>query len=471
MRVLRFVGRRGCSAQSYSEALGDKDAAVVDTLPGGANVTLMFRRDGKAVHIPLTAERRDLLDLAVSVYIADELEDRAASPDGWTRSFDVLYPVKDPNAWAGAESHLQRALSILSGDEWTFEWPARTALPKRPEHRVRLPRGFDVVCLFSGGIDSLLGAYGLLKQGRKVILVGHQADGITASTQKDLAAELRRMFPDSVSLIQCRVAHSLAATPRFSLPEKKEITHRVRSFLFLGLAVVVAAAARINEIFLAENGLIALNPPLQTSRMGSLTTRTAHPLFLTRFLDFVAKAGLYGGTLRNPFLYESKTDMLRKLPADLHPLALHSISCARTWTRTTKRHCGYCVPCLYRRVAMMEASLDRTKDYAFDVFRDVGTGKLSAHRQADFRALVQFAKRVSEASEDELEMLVFSHGVFSPAVGARIGPGSATDLSPWTAMLKRWAEDFVAKAMSLATRETAHIVGLPTRKGTKAGAV
>src|SRR5882724_1558255 len=116
MRVLRYVGKQGCSAPRYSEVLGDKEAAVVDTLPAGANVTLMFRRDGKAVHLPLTAGSRDLLDLAVSVYIADELEDRAASPDGWARSFDMLVPVKDPKAWAGAETLLQQALLTLSGD-------------------------------------------------------------------------------------------------------------------------------------------------------------------------------------------------------------------------------------------------------------------------------------------------------------------------------------------------------------------
>ena len=58
-------------------------------------------------------------------------------------------------------------------------------------------------------------------------------------------------------------------------------------------------------------GLSRLNSSLQISRVGSLSTRTAHPIFLKNFLDLLRSLGIYEGTIRNPFLYESGTDMLR----------------------------------------------------------------------------------------------------------------------------------------------------------------
>ncbi len=277
---------------------------------------------------------------------------------------------------------------------------------------------------------------------------------------------LRKNFPGRLALVQCRVSRGAGSNPRHTLPEKCEDTHRVRSFLFLGIAVAIAAAAKINEIYIPENGLIALNPPLQISRIGSLSTRTAHPLFICRFADFVAEAKLFSGSIRNPFLYQSKTDMLIALDPALTQAVQRTVSCARPQRYMDKgvRHCGYCVPCIYRRIAMLKADLDRRSDYAFDVFNDFPT--LTPVKQADFKALVQFAKRVVSASPAAREMIVVSHGYFPPDVGSRIGPAPASDYSPWSDMLLRWAVDFLDKLDSLSSVRTKELVG--ARNGAKA---
>src|SRR5262249_34675144 len=150
---------------------------------------------------------------------------------------------------------------------------------------------------------------------------------------------------------QCRVARSKNVKPAFVLPPKVEDSHRPRSFLFLSLAVAIARVTNITHVYIPENGLIALNPPLQVSRIGSHSTRTAHPVFLTRFLKFLRSANLFEGTIQNPFLYLSKTDMLRGLDPSLIPLVTRSVSCSHPsrYHDEGVRHCGYCVPCMYRR--------------------------------------------------------------------------------------------------------------------------
>lgn len=459
MKAVRFVGKSG--EKEYLAALAADGAVVVDTLLPDPNVTIRFHLDGKPLQMSPDKHSRDFLDLATLVYILDELAVREEAPDYWSRYFEVSFPVEAPELWKKSASLLSAALSTLTGDRFEFEWTKRATLPSLGRHRVGLPGRFDAVHLFSGGIDSLCGAFGLLAEGRRVLLVGHQADGAAASAQKRLVRLLARRFPGAVRLVQCRVARAKGSRQRNPLPEKREETHRPRSLLFLALAVTVAKAARVEHVYMAENGLIAINPPLQTSRLGSLTTRTAHPKFLLQFMAFMKAAEIYDGSLHNHFLFESKTDMLRRIHADLGAMLPESVSCARPtrYQQHGVRHCGYCVPCIYRRVAMMEADLDRARDYAFDVFRALPD--LTAIQQADFRALVTFARRVLAASPAGRQILVLSHGAFSPAAAAALGPTPAEDLTPWSDMLLRWSEHFLGKVDSLASSSSKRVLGLP----------
>ncbi len=465
MRAVRFVGSTG--PREYVSLLVNRGVVVIDTLPPDPNVTMRFHLDGQPLQLSPDRHARDFLDFATLIYIIDELEPREAAPDNWSRVFEVVFPVDKPEIWTKSRKSLAAILATLMGDRFDFEWLKRPALPGLGRHRTGMPRGFDVVCLFSGGMDSLCGAYELLAQGQKVLLVGHQADGATASAQTTLARALERRFPGAVRLIQCRVARAMGSRQHYALPRKCEDTHRPRSLLFLALALTVAKAANIRHVHMPENGLIAVNPPLQTSRLGSLTTRTAHPRFLLQLAEFLKAAELFAGSLRNPFLFQSKTDMLREIPADLEGMVRASTSCARPtrYQQLGVKHCGYCVPCIYRRVAMIEASLDHSTDYAFDVFRDLP--QLTAIQQADFRALVTFARRVLSASPAGRDMLVLSHGTFSPTAAAALGPYPAKDLSPWSDMVLRWSEDFLNKVESLASEGSRTILGLHRRATTR----
>ena len=467
MKAVRYVGQKGCKDEAYQSALTSEDFVAVSTMLKGGNVTLRFEIDGKPLQINLDKTRRDFLDFATCVYILDELVLREKAPNGWTRAFDVLFPVHEPSRWEAAAETLESMLWTLAGDEYKFVFPASTALQHLGSHRRHLPRGYDAVCLFSGGMDSLLGAYKLLTEGKRLLLMGHQANGTAASAQSALAAQLNEMFPPvnrlpRLRLIQCRAARSMAETQRFALPEKSEETHRPRSLLFLSLAVAVAGVTKIEEIYIPENGLIALNPALQKSRLGTLSTRTAHPLFLSKFSALAHDLGVFKGIIKNPFLYMSKTDMLSPDTVDpkLLPLLQRSVSCARASRYKDKgvRHCGYCVPCLYRRASMMELALDSPNDYAFNVFCDLPA--MSPLTQLDVRALVSFAKTVVSSTAAEREAMLLSHGAFSPAMGQRFGPYPTDDYGIWSEMLLRWATDFINKVKQLSSGDTKKILGV-----------
>jgi len=458
MKAVRFVGNAASLPKAYLESLApDSGYAIIDSIPGGANVTLRLTIDSQPLeinHDPLT---RDFLDLATLVYIVDEIEKRG---DDWTREFDVLFPVKNPKVWAANQSGLSQMLSTLAGDKYRFTWFERPALVGFGAHRQHLPVGYDGVCLFSGGIDSFLGAYQLLSQGKKLLLCGHQADGTAASAQTELAEVLRTMFPKQLKLIQCRAARAFTEAHHYNLAEKCEETHRPRSLLFLSLAIALANDAKVETVYIPENGLISLNPPLTKNRLGTLSTRTAHPKYLMELADFLQATGIFTGKINNPFLFESKTDMLRSLDPKLAEAMRRSVSCARPsrYKNLGVRHCGYCVPCIYRRIAMKEAGLDLANDYAFQLFEKLGSA--DATKQMDFRALVSFARKVTTCSPINREVMVLSHGFFPVITGERFGNKTIASHSPWGDMLLRWADDFMKKLGVMASAETKRLLGV-----------
>lgn len=464
MKFIRYVGNEQCADNIYQSAIAGGDDIVVDWVSSRPNSTVTINLNDKPMAPEFSDTLLDFTDLGILVYLADEMVSRERAGDYWTRHIQCLFPVAEPENWGRYDSLLRDTLEVLSGDLWSFDWaPLNTSRPVSC-HRKSLPREFDTVCLFSGGTDSLLGAHKLLSEGRKVILVGHQSEGETSSAQKDLAHQLGIRFPGKTCLVQCRASRSARNSPTFSLAKKVERSHRPRSFLFLTLGVGIAAQAGITDVYMPENGLMVLNIPLQKSRLGSLSTRTAHPSYITNFSTFAQNIAGFQGNIQNPFLTQSKTDMLQNLGLNMRPLVLRTISCARPSRYKDKgvRHCGYCVPCIHRRIAFMEAEIDSANDYAFDVFRRLQ--ELDADKQHDFRASVGFASRLASASETHLQAQVLCHGHFPASVGLKIGGVETTDYTPWTEMLKRWSTDFVDKVGGAASASTRRSVGLWNRK-------
>jgi hypothetical protein len=221
--------------------------------------------------------------------------------------------------------------------------------------------------LFSGGLDSLVGCIDLLSQGRRPILVSH-AYPKDRAIQTDLARRIT----------EAPVEHFLEnANPRFPVEIVREASSRTRSLLFIALGVVVASASLTAgarnrmTLFIPENGLISLNPPLTLRRIGSLSTRTTHPYFLASIQDLFDRVGI-SVEITNPYQFRTKGEMLGECQNRELLLGLvdTTMSCGK-WKRKNM-HCGRCFPCMIRRAAYHAARIPDHTPYRFEEMRRQG---------------------------------------------------------------------------------------------------
>jgi hypothetical protein len=234
----------------------------------------------------------DLLVLAVHVHAADTRISRSTeSQDNWTREIRLVVPVSDVDRWNATAPLLQRLLGFLTGDRWTLGFrprPRGFEMVGPPRRRQLIAPPYDSLALFSGGLDSLIGAIDVLETGAVPLFISHAGEGATSNTQKKLMAGLKRHYRRR-NFDWLRVWINL---PRNLVRNvDAEDTTRGRSFLFFSAGVF--AGTGLNGAFtlrVPENGLIALNVPLDPLRLGALSTRTTHPFYMARWNDRVPSA-------------------------------------------------------------------------------------------------------------------------------------------------------------------------------------
>lgn len=315
--------------------------------------------DLEALHLTPSEIGADMLVVAAHVHAADTRISRfTESQDAWTREIRLVIPVSDPVRWTAASPILVRALNFLTGDRWNIGFRIRpgeyaklipTATP------ALIPAPFDGVSLFSGGLDSLIGAIDSLTAGETPLLVSHAGEGLVSKSQDQCFDGLKDVYKSS-AFNRLRVWMSFDS----GLVEDvgSEDTTRGRSFLFFSLGVAAGTAlGRDFVLKVPENGLIALNVPLDRLRLGSLSTRTTHPFYMARWNDLLHALGV-PGMLVNPYWDKTKGEMVAQCtkPALLKQLAPLSLSCSSPtkgrWKKKLQGHCGYCLPCLIRRASL-----------------------------------------------------------------------------------------------------------------------
>lgn len=331
----------------------------------------------------------DLLSLALSVIAADFAGHRDRSPDGWAREFELEVAVTDPTFWNTQAEVVQAALAFLSTDRWRVRFVGGGMLPERSREQ-SLPDE-DCVVLLSGGLDSLVGVIDLVTSGKRPFAVSQTVRG-DAEKQKHFAERI------GGGLRHLPLNHN-ARVPEPENPPSQ----RARSLTFLAYGVLAATAlARYNEgetvtLYVCENGYISINPPLTAARLGSLSTRTTHPVFLRRVQQIVDAAGLRL-RIENPYQHKTKGEMLAGCADQslLKAEAASSTSCGR-YKVYGYRHCGRCVPCQVRRAAFVAWGVADKTDY---VFKDLGRGDPD---YAGFDDVRSAAMAIAEVKMDGLD--------------------------------------------------------------------
>lgn len=363
----------------------------------------------------------DLLLVASIVYILDKTVPRGTARDLWTREFSVTFPVADPRLWEIAKDSLESGLTFLTGDEWSI------AFRKMPEQSFALPESDnnghpvltgDVVSLFSGGLDSLVGTVNWLGANPtgKMVLIGHHDASHTAGEQSrlwDLLEDTKYKGRTAFCGVRVRpLPRALArAGQRVRTEEDTEPTLRSRSFVFLALGLYAAHALgpRV-PLLMPENGYMAVNIPLTPSRIGSCSTRTMHPYFLDTMRTLITDLG-FENRIENPLESQTKGETLRNCRdrATLIRMARATVSCAHpsrrgNWRRKSAGNCGYCLPCLIRRAALHQVGKDSGTQYGIDVC--AGAMNMESDSAFDLNAVLDCLATVRTKAEirDRVQM-------------------------------------------------------------------
>ena len=326
-----------------------------------------LRADIRKAGLILSVRVWDFATIALSVSAADLSCQRATSADGWTREFKLNIHLCEPGPWIGQRTKIESVLRFLTGDFWSLNFLAGGEAPPK----AKKPKSYaaDCVSLISGGLDSLVGGIDITARKRNPLFVAQIVRGDRN--------------------VQEEYANALGAKDRFcqwsfTVPktEDSEGSTRARSIVFYAFAALAASAMSSSakqpvEIFVPENGFISLNVPLNAGRMGSLSTKTTHPIYVQGIQSIWDAVGI-NAKLVSPYRFKTKGELLAECADQnmLTHLAGRSTSCGK-FGRYGLKHCGRCVPCLVRRAAFLKAGIsDSTvKGYVFDNLANSGHEK------------------------------------------------------------------------------------------------
>ncbi len=344
---------------------GKANFAPIDFLTGDRSWRFGIHEVVKQLrHLKLKPSEKgfDLLVLALMVQMADaKLNREQTSQDNWCREIEIILPVSDVHAWNNAKKNLEVMLRFLTGDRWRVEFRNRNALYKNIfNNKYSTVPAYDGIHLFSGGMDSLINAIDKINEGKKPLFVSHGGDATVSKSQQEVFQKINDQFGKKVKFDRVRIPSGHFDDNLFP-NVKSEYTTRGRSFLFFALASFVGTAFKKDfELIVPENGLIALNVPLDGTRLGASSTRTAHPYYIHRWQQLLDEIQL-PAKLKNPYWNKTKGEMLKECKDQkfLKNVISTSISCAspasKRYSASNDAHCGQCVPCIIRRAAIGHA--------------------------------------------------------------------------------------------------------------------
>ena len=383
--------------------------------PGGLGTdTFAWLRDGESSFLTdLDPELRSLGDVprpyrdfaafATGVFLTDRT---VARPKSWRRPIELEVPVYDATGWTELADHWAQTLEILSSDSWQLTFTPR---PEPEEVTAQEHPEVDRVLLFSGGADSLCGAIRSLAAGERLLLVSHWDWSGHSAVQERLASELDARFAGQVTHRRIHLSRRSTQIGGGAFGDEK--TRRTRSLLFQSLGLAVASAESAAPLWIAENGYAALNPPLAGERRGALSTRTTHPLVLSRVREALHALGGHAES-ENPFTAMTKGEMhteaaaaLGKQDAEKILAMSHSCSHVRYAVGTgypPETQCGVCFGCLVRRSAFHAAGMTDTTTY---LYKAIPAGQQPPHLRETARSEVRTVRYAGQRGISAADIL------------------------------------------------------------------
>lgn len=380
----------------------------------------------------LTSLEKDLVFVASVIYLSD-LASKREEREQFVRTIELKIPVVNLHAFERIKDGLRKCLRIVSRDNWRIDFIRKSG---DQDEGSEWQEGDGKTLLFSGGLDSLAGAYHLSEDQSPLALVSHVTHNQTiTSAQSALYDSIVASRGAAISHIPWRVYGRNHRNFPFPKDGEREETQRTRSFLFLSLGAVVARRLGHKKIVvMAENGHFAIHLPLNAARIGPFSTHTANPDFLkeceTVFRSLFESDSL---EITNPFQYFTKGEVVALIPSgEYENLVGKSVSCWRASRVTSTNHCGECVPCLMRRISLEcngFASDETSRDLLNEDVGNLAPGDIG---KRNFMDLNEFFSRFRNPNLSDQELLIHYPELFSERI----------DSTKAIAMYRRSAEEF-----------------------------
>ena len=411
----------------------------------GNNFWLDDKRLSRAFCHAIPGRMADLLEVAMSVYTADRrsLRHYVGASTGHRR-IRIHVAVRDREFWGQHEIYrrLEDYLCWISEDEWTISFVQRNAplsIAESEQFLFSLPPEKPArVSLFSGGLDSLAGLAHHAKDDPVVsyVLVSGYTHDRLAFQQRQQASLIRSVWRNSLAprrtpeISHIAVPFGIDSRGRSTREEKSQ---RTRAFVFLALGAATALQAQTETLWVYENGVGAMNLPLNAAQLGVDNYRGVHPRSL------ILAEGLFQLVLEQPIriqnrsLFHTKVEMCSTLAdTGLAEVVSETVSCDSYPMRVPeKTHCGRCTSCILRRQALHCSGLvshDQLQDYQYDVLSNGDTLDLDTVFGLEvMRSQVQKLRRLLSA-DDSWRELVSSYPEVARAA-AQIAVQSGLDIN------------------------------------------
>lgn len=349
----------------------------------------------------LNTLEEDLLNIASAIYCSDLFVKRDER-ENFIRTINLEIDVVNRSIFDRFKNELQKSLLILTKDNWFIRFNQKDGTPTIGN---TWNQKEGTVLLFSGGLDSMCAASDFLENKKDLVLVSHMTKGnnVVNDSQDVVCEILEKHYNKKLEHIKIRVYGR--NNKKYIFPKDRENTQRARSFLFLTLGAIVTRRLNFNKLlFMAENGQFAIHLPLNQARVGPFSTHTADPEFLSTIQSLFRQIlGNPEFEIVNPYLYKTKAEVFSVLPDELKKKARHSASC---WMiGRLNQHCGQCLPCISRRIAIEYNGL-AFKEYKCDLFnKDHSILSNENSGRVNMSDYLEFIQNLHTGSNDQISFL------------------------------------------------------------------
>lgn len=333
----------------------------------------------------------DLVEIMSHIYFTDIFTKRLKK-----NKLETSIPVINLTFWNKKKFEIEKLLKWVSEEQFIITFFQRQDNASNQYNCLPL-QSFNKTSLFSGGLDSLAGAfynYNLDSDDDYLGFVNKNEEG---TNQRKIAAFYRKVFKSTNEII-------ILDKPS---GKKEYYIQSTRSLLYLALAIFKSHVNGSNEVKLFENGVLSLNPELSNR----YTTKTTHPktIYMFNKLLYDINENLI---IKTPFVFKTKGEILNTMDLNFKSQIKDTFTCGQGRThpeRTHKGQCGVCIPCLLRKISLSafdNEAFDSKYQYDYNCkLKDIPDDNYRKDYEANYAYFKEYSHKIMDRTIfHEIEM-------------------------------------------------------------------